>query len=107
MGCVFTPAISLATSDIDPRLAGVAAAVANTAMQVGSSIGVAVLNTLAVTATTAYVSNHVGATPPDALVHGYATASGWAAGLLVAVAVVSGLLIATSPTSGSKEGQPS
>jgi EmrB/QacA subfamily drug resistance transporter len=107
MGCVFTPAISLATSDIDPRLAGVAAAVANTAMQVGSSIGVAVLNTLAVTATAAYVSNHVSATPSDALVHGYATATGWAAGLLVAVAVVSDLLIATSPKSSSKEGQPS
>ena len=41
MGCVFTPSISVATSDIEPRLAGVAAAVANTAMQVGGSVGTA------------------------------------------------------------------
>jgi EmrB/QacA subfamily drug resistance transporter len=106
MGCVFTPSISLATSDIEPRLAGVAAAVANTAMQVGGSIGTAVLNTIAVTATTAYVSQHVGAGSSGALVHGYAVATGWAAGLLVLVAVLSGLLISTSRTTPRTPAEP-
>lgn len=98
MGCVFTPAISIATSGVDRRDAGVAAAVANTAMQVGGSIGTAVLNTLAVTATAAYLSTHArsSATPRDALVHGYAAAIGWAAALLVAVAVVSLVLLRPS-----------
>ncbi len=104
MGCVFTPSISVATSDIEPQLAGVAAAVANTAMQVGGSVGTAVLNTVAVTATTAYIGSHGGRESAAALVHGYATATGWAAGLLVVVAVVAGLLIHTGTT--SRNGDP-
>lgn len=88
IGCVFTPSISVATSAVDPRSAGVAAAVANTAMQVGGSVGTAVLNTVAVTATSAYLTVH--GTSDDAmargLVHGYAAATGWAALLLTVTA---------------------
>jgi EmrB/QacA subfamily drug resistance transporter len=88
IGCVFTPSISVATSAVDPRSAGVAAAVANTAMQVGGSIGTAVLNTVAVTATSAYLTVHGtgGASITAGLVHGYATAAGWAALLLTVTA---------------------
>jgi EmrB/QacA subfamily drug resistance transporter len=95
MGCVFTPAISLATNGVDRRDMGVAAATANTAMQIGGSIGTAVLNTLAITATAAYLSSHarLATAARDALVHGYATATGWAAVLLVVVAAVALLLI--------------
>ena len=47
-------------------------------MQVGSSVGTAVLNTVAVSATRDFVG------PPDAaLVHGFATATGGAAVALV------------------------
>ncbi len=95
IGCVFTPAISVATSGIERRDAGVAAAVANTAMQVGGSIGTAVLNTVAITATSAYLgSNPVSQGARDeALVHGYAAATTWAGVLLVAVAAVAMALI--------------
>jgi EmrB/QacA subfamily drug resistance transporter len=79
IGCVFTPSIAVATSGVDPRQAGIAAATANTAMQIGGSVGTAVLNTIAVNATRAFVGS-----PTDALVHGFATATGWAAVLLVA-----------------------
>ena len=92
MGCVFTPAISVATSGVEPRNAGVAAAAATTSMQVGGSVGTAVLNTIAVTATASYLSSHAGS-PTAALVHGYATAIGWAAVLLAAVAVMAMVLI--------------
>ena len=54
MGLVFTPAISVATSDVEPRYAGVAAATANTATQIGGSVGTAVLNSVAVAATASY-----------------------------------------------------
>jgi EmrB/QacA subfamily drug resistance transporter len=84
LGCVFTPAISVATSRVDPRQAGVAAALANTAMQVGGSVGTAVLNTVAVTATASAAAATAGA----ALVHGYAVALSVAAALLAAVAVL-------------------
>ncbi len=83
IGCVFTPSIGVATSGVDPRLAGVAAATANTAMQIGSSVGTAVLNTIAVDATRDFVGH-----PTAALVHGFATATGGAALALVAGAVL-------------------
>ena len=78
IGCVFTPSIGVATSGVDPRQAGIAAATANTAMQIGSSVGTAVLNTVAVSATRDFVG-----TPTAALVHGFATATGGAAVALV------------------------
>ena len=75
---------------------GVAAATANTAMQIGGSIGTAVLNTVAITATAAYAVAHGRPSGRDALVHGYATATGWSAGALaVAAAVV--LLVVRTP----------
>ncbi len=95
IGCVFTPAISVATAGIDPRSAGVAAAVANTAMQVGGSLGTAVLNTVAITATTTYLSDHGGADRVAALVHGYAAATLGAAALLAGVAVAAAVLVTT------------
>lgn len=90
MGGVFTPAIQIVTSGVSPRDAGVAAAVANVAMQVGSSLGVAVLNSVAVSATQSYPGS---ADPRAALVHGYATSAAWVAAALgvVVVLVVAGL----------------
>jgi EmrB/QacA subfamily drug resistance transporter len=95
MGCVFTPAISVATSGVEPRNAGVAAAAATTSMQIGGSVGTAVLNTIAVTATASYLTLHAGspATAADALVHGYATAIGWACLLLITVALVAVVML--------------
>lgn len=90
MGGVFTPAIQIVTSGVSPRDAGVAAAVANVAMQVGSSLGVAILNSIAVSATHGYTGSP---DPRAALVHGYATSAGWVAAALgvVVVLVVAGL----------------
>jgi EmrB/QacA subfamily drug resistance transporter len=94
MGCVFTPSISVATSGVDRRDAGVAAAVANTAMQIGGSLGTAVLNTIAVTATAAYAATtRSSTTSGDALVHGYTTALGWAAVVVAAAAALVFLLL--------------
>lgn len=83
VGCIFTPSIGVATSGIDPRQAGVAAATANAAMQVGGSIGIAVLNTVAIAATERYAG-----TPVEAMVHGSAVATTGAAVVLGATALV-------------------
>ncbi|MGY2876335.1 EmrB/QacA subfamily drug resistance transporter [Marmoricola sp. URHA0025 HA25] len=83
VGFVFTPSIGVATSGIDPRSAGIAAATANTAMQIGASVGTAVLNTIAIGATRSYAGNGLQAT-----VHGFATATAYAAVVLVVVAAV-------------------
>src|SRR6266516_4765636 len=95
IGCVFVPVISTATSGVGPRDAGVASATANTAQQVGASVGTALLNTIAASVTATYLASraHSHATAAAGLVHGYATASAWTAGILVAAAAVAGLLI--------------
>ena len=112
MGCVFVPAISTATSRVGQREAGVASATANTAQQVGASFGVALLNTIAATATASYLASHHPGPLAQAqgLVHGYAVGAAWAAGLLVMAAIVAGLLINTGkpePFDGQYQGAPS
>ncbi|GDY28839.1 MFS transporter [Gandjariella thermophila] len=95
IGCVFVPAMSTATQRVPPRDAGVAAAVVNTAQQVGGSIGVAVLNTVAATATAGYLAAHpsAGAAHLGGLLHGYTVAAGYAAGLLTVAAMLAAALI--------------
>jgi EmrB/QacA subfamily drug resistance transporter len=95
MGALFVPAFSTATVGVGPREAGVASALANTSQQVGASLGTALLNTVATTATAAYLATHLssGNQHAEALVHGYATAAGWAAGILFLAAVVVGALV--------------
>ncbi len=88
MGGVFTPAIGIVTDGVRQRDAGVASAMANTAMQVGSSLGVALVNTIAVTATRSALAEGSGSA--DALVHGYAVA---AAGTALALLAVGGLTV--------------
>ena len=69
------------------RDAGITSAVVNAATQVGSSVGTAVLNSLAVSATAAYLVSRPLTAPgrQAALVHGSATATACAAGLLAAM----------------------
>ena len=78
---VMVTASSIATSGVAPRDTGVAAATLNTSQQLGASLGTALLNTLAATATAAYLTSNASAPHPDALVAGYAAAA--AAGALI------------------------
>ncbi len=91
--CVMVPAFSIGTLSVDRREAGVAAATVNTAQQVGGSLGTAVLNTIAASATAAYVVSSHGSMSVQALVHGYSVATGWAVGILVLGAAVALVLI--------------
>jgi EmrB/QacA subfamily drug resistance transporter len=95
VACVMAPAFNVGTFGVDPREAGVAAATVNAATQVGASVGIALLNTIATGATAAYLA---GGRPSSqllrlALVHGYSTATVWAAAMLVAGGIASLLLI--------------
>ncbi|MEV4626842.1 MFS transporter [Micromonospora sp. NPDC049523] len=90
MGTAFMPAMSLATYGVEPRDAGVASAMINTSQQVGGSIGTALLNTVAASATAAWLLDRGGnpALINEAAVHGYATAIWWAVGLMVLAAAI-------------------
>ncbi|MGW7270297.1 MFS transporter [Streptomyces sp. NPDC054864] len=110
MGTAFMPAMSLATHGVEPRDSGVASAMVNTSQQVGGAIGTALLNTIAASATTAYIADHAaGATTPaaqklvqaQAMVEGYTSAIWWAVGILVAAAAIAFALINTGAQGGA------
>ncbi|MEV5145510.1 MFS transporter [Streptomyces sp. NPDC052727] len=97
MGTAFMPAMSLATQGVEPRDAGVASAMVNTSQQVGGAIGTALLNTIAASATTSYITEHIAGAaskPQQQLVmlqgqvHGYSTAIWFAVGILAAAALI-------------------
>jgi EmrB/QacA subfamily drug resistance transporter len=94
IGLVMAPAMSLATLGVAPEDAGVASATVNTTQQIGGSIGVALLNTLASSAATHYATSH--APSPllkvEAALHGYSTAYWWSAGFFALGLAVSFLL---------------
>jgi predicted MFS family arabinose efflux permease len=98
-GIALVPCISTATNNADPRDVGITSAMTNTSQQIGASIGTALLNTIAATATVTYLASRVSSARvvTAATVHGYAVASGWAAGVLVLAAVVGGGLINAHP----------
>jgi EmrB/QacA subfamily drug resistance transporter len=97
MGTAFMPAMSLATLGVEPRDAGVASAMVNTSQQVGGAIGTALLNTIAASATTAYIKDHIAGAATKSqqqlvqsqgMVHGYTNAIWFAVGMLVLAALV-------------------
>ncbi|SEK88600.1 MFS transporter [Streptacidiphilus jiangxiensis] len=84
MGTSFMPAMSLSTLGVQPQDAGVASAMINTSQQVGGSIGTALLNTIAASATTSWLVAHHSTDQhnPLAAVHGYDVAIWWAVGIM-------------------------
>jgi EmrB/QacA subfamily drug resistance transporter len=99
LGIALVPCISTATSNAEPRDVGITSATTNTSQQVGASVGTALLNTMAATATSAYLATHHGGAglTARATVHGFATASWWAAGSLALAALAGGILINARP----------
>ncbi|MFD9436828.1 MFS transporter [Streptomyces sp. NPDC060002] len=103
MGLTFMPVFSTATAGVAPQDAGVTSATVNTSQQVGGSIGTALLNTIATTSSTAYVSAHL--TGParraqvaaEGTVHGYTVAIWWAAAIMLLAGLVAGLMVTTGP----------
>jgi len=95
LALVFIPVASTALHAVGRHDAGVASALINTSQQVGGSLGIALLNTVAAASTTTYLAAHRVAPPPvkAALTHGYAQAFLVGAGFLLLAAVVAGLLI--------------
>ncbi len=91
MGLVFVPLSSTALVGVADHDAGVASALVNTTQQVGGSLGTALLNTIAASATASYLVAHRGATAVG-LVHGYTTAFVFSA-VLLAVGLVATVLL--------------
>ncbi|HEY7432442.1 MAG TPA: MFS transporter [Streptosporangiaceae bacterium] len=108
LGMVIAPSINTGTFGVARSDAGVASATVNTGQQLGGSLGTALLNTMAASATAAYLTSHASAATtvrgqpsPEllglALVHGYTTAFWWTAGIFAAGAVVAAVLFRWGP----------
>jgi hypothetical protein len=94
MGTIMPASMQTATLGVDRQFAGVASAMVNTSQQVGGSIGVALLNTLAATAATDYIATHASNAnvAAEAAVQSYSTAYFFGAMFFAAGAVMSALL---------------
>jgi len=83
MGNIFAPAFESATYGVRPHDSGVASAMVNTMQQVGGAVGVALLSTIAASATTSFAE--AGPQTPQLMaqapVHGFTTAFYVAAGV--------------------------
>ncbi len=109
MGTAFMPAMSLATLGVEPRDSGVASAMVNTSQQVGGAIGTALLNTIAASAATSYIADHIGSATSrsqqqlvqlEGMVHGYTNAIWFAVGMLALAA----LIVVTFVNAGRPDG---
>jgi MFS family permease len=95
LGFVYPTAQSLGTARLEADDNGVGGAVVNTTQQVGGSMGIALLSTLAASAATAYVKSHHGAAQVVAVhatLHSYAVTYFIAAVIFAAGAVLVGAL---------------
>jgi EmrB/QacA subfamily drug resistance transporter len=98
LGIAFPAFSSTALIHVADRDAGVASALVNTTQQIGGSLGTALLNTLAATATASYIVAHGVAATQAGIVHGFAVAFAVGAALLALGAVVSAVLISAGPS---------
>ena len=98
LGLAFPAFSSTALIRISDRDAGVASALVNTTQQIGGSLGTALLNTLAATATASYILSHGVAATQAGVVHGFAVAFAVGAAFLALGAVVSAVFISAGPS---------
>jgi EmrB/QacA subfamily drug resistance transporter len=121
MGMVFVPVNNTALVGVAPSDAGVASAVINSTQQVGGSVGTALLNTIATTATVSYLASHgiaggiagaaaagggAAATVSAATVHGFSVAFAVAGGILGLALIAVAIFINAPAGSGSPEPAP-
>ncbi|MER6072599.1 MFS transporter [Streptomyces sp. NPDC001817] len=95
LGLVMPTAMQLATGGVAAEDAGVASATVNAMQQVGGSIGTALLNTLAASAATDYLSGRDATSKlvrAQATIESYTTAFWWSAGFFAAGALLAFLL---------------
>jgi MFS family permease len=105
MGLMFSTAFNTGTYGVRPQDTGVASATVNTGQQLGGAMGIALLNTIAASATAGYIVSHAHGKPTTAvtqlaLVHGYTTAFWWCAGIFLVGAVLCGSLMRSGPLQG-------
>ena len=114
LALTFVPMSSTALIGIDRRDAGVASALVNATQQVGGSLGIALLNTVASSAAAGYLAAHAGgvgsaaaaSVVPAATVHGYTTAFDVSTVMVVVAFVLTATLLRGSRRAAQTEALP-
>jgi EmrB/QacA subfamily drug resistance transporter len=97
MGLAFPALASTALTNVRPQDAGVASSLLSSAQQVGASLGAALLNTIAATATASYIASHGTSLVEKGTVHGFTVAFAVGAAILAVGAIVSAVFL-SGPT---------
>jgi EmrB/QacA subfamily drug resistance transporter len=105
MGQVFVSLSSTALLGVPNHDAGVASALVNAMQQIGGSLGIAFLNTIATNATVSYAKAH-GGPSASAVTHGFTTAFGYGAGIFAVATVAVGLIVRAGRTDVNGPGAP-
>jgi len=87
IGLAFVTATVAALAGVAGHESGLASGLSNTALQIGSALGVAIVSTVAVSCSAVYLAAHKGASPLAVLTEGYQSA-------FVACAVLAGIGLA-------------
>ena len=112
LGLAFPALSSTALTKVRDRDSSVASAMVNTSTQVDASLGAALLNTVAATATANYIASHGPRLEPYAVVHGFTEAFLVGAIIVAAGALVSAVLVnakasdLSNPAAPSSSGRP-
>jgi EmrB/QacA subfamily drug resistance transporter len=102
MGLIYAAALRTGTAGVQPRDAGIASATISTGQQLGGAIGTALLNTIAASAATHYLSSHAHGKPNPmqihlATIHGYSVVFWWCTAIFGVGAVMCGALLRSGP----------
>jgi hypothetical protein len=97
LGLAFPALSNTALTNVQVEDSGVASAMVNTTQQIGGSLGTALLNTVAATATAGFIRANGRSSVSAGLVHGYAVAFAVGAALLVVAAIVAFVLVQDRP----------
>ncbi len=99
----FVPVTIAGLTGVQPADAGVASGLINTSRQIGGSVGLAAVTTIAATATSHYAESHaVLAVSGPALTHGFQVAFYTLAGLALAGAAIAAAFVESKPKAASK-----
>ena len=102
IGLAFVTATVAALAGVAEHEAGLASGLSNTALQIGTALGVAIVSTVAVSRSQDYLASHEGASPLLALTEGYQSAF-LACAVLAGIGLALALLLPGRPRKAAHE----
>jgi len=97
LGMVFAPCYSLGTSGVTDEDAGVASATINVSQQIGASIGIALLNSIATAAAASFITGHTASVAPSGVLVAQAAVHSYTVAFWVGAAILTAAALAVAP----------